>query len=199
MKIAVGSFVVGSGFGAATSLVNALSSPYSGLGVSLAGSVWAGAVTVLSSLIGAGWAWAALAVAMGCLDGTRARGALAGSVALIAVTGAYYVTDAAVLGERVVSYATEMLRWSVAGLVFGSLPGAVGAASRPPGLVGLFAAVTVPVGAAVQMIVQPSRPRLTQPTAGALAEVIVWAGVVLGVCWAVHRFWAARRAVVSNL
>lgn len=196
MKIAVGCLVVGAGFGAATSLVNALSSPYVALGAPLTGTAWAGAAKVLSLLIGAGWAWAALAVAMGYLAGTRVRGALVGALALIAASGAYYVTDALVLGDPLALYAPEMVVWSVASLLFGPVLGVVGAAIRLPGLIGLLAALTVPVGAAVQMVVLPPRPHLTSTPAIVLAEIIVWTAAVLGACWAVHRFWAARRAVV---
>ncbi|MFG2563258.1 hypothetical protein [Streptomyces sp. NPDC048496] len=189
MKIILSALAVGVGFGAATSLVNALSSPYGGLGDPLTGTVWAGAAKVLSLLMDAGWSWAALAVAMGWLAGTRALGALVGALALIAATGAYYVTDALVWGAG-----TDMVRWWVVGLPLGLALGAVGAAIRRPGLTGLLAALTVPVGAAVQMVVLPPRPHLTLTPAIVLAEVIVWTASALGAGWAVRRFWAAKRA-----
>ncbi|WP_369776380.1 hypothetical protein [Streptomyces sp. R33] len=185
----------GVGFGAATSLMNALSSPYVALGVPLAGTVWAGAAKVLSLLMDSGWSWAALAVAVGWRVGARAQGALAGAVSLIAATGAYYVTDAFVLGDPLSFYAMDMIRWWAAGLVLGSVLGVVGASIRRPGLVGLLAALTVPVGAAVQMVLLPPRPHLTVTPAIVVAEAIVWTAAVLSVGWAVHRFRAARRAV----
>ncbi|MFI6060966.1 hypothetical protein [Streptomyces sp. NPDC051286] len=189
MKIILGSLAAGAGLGAATSLVNALSSPYAELGAPLTGTVWASAAKVLSLLMDAGWSWAALAVAMGWLARTRALGALAGALALIAATGAYYVTDALVWGAG-----TEMIRWWVVGLPFGLVLGAVGAAIRRPGLTGLLAALTVPVGAAVQMVVLPPGPHLTVTSAMVLAEVIVWTASALGAGWAVRRFWATKRA-----
>ncbi|GAA3374940.1 hypothetical protein GCM10020367_40750 [Streptomyces sannanensis] len=194
----VGGLAAGVGFGAATSLVNALSSPYVGFGAPLTGTVWASAAKVLSLLMDAGWAWAALAVAMGWLAGTRARGASAGALALIAATGAYYVTDAFTREEPLASYATETVMWCTAGLLFGLVLGAVGATIRRPGLVGMLAALTVPVGAAVQMVVLPPRPHLTLTPAIVLAEVIVWTASVLGAGWAVYRFWAGRRAVEAG-
>ncbi|MFD9721945.1 hypothetical protein [Streptomyces sp. NPDC059076] len=98
MKIMVGGIVAGMGFGAVTSLVNALSSPYMELGTSFTGTIWAKAAMVLSLQMDAGWSWAALAVAMGWLAGTWVRGALVGALALVAATVAYYVTDALVSG-----------------------------------------------------------------------------------------------------
>lgn len=65
---------IGAGFGAATSLVNALSSPYTHIGAPITGSLWGGAAKVLSLLMDAGWAWAALAVVVGWLVGTPVRG-----------------------------------------------------------------------------------------------------------------------------
>ncbi|MFB6784974.1 hypothetical protein ACFCX0_49150 [Streptomyces sp. NPDC056352] len=194
MKIMMGSVVAGFGFGAVTSLVNALSSPYVELGVPLAGSAWAKAAKVLSLLMDAGWSWAALAVGMGWLAGKWVRGALVGALTLILASVAYYVTDAFVLGTPLAFFATETIVWSTVGLLFGSVLGVVGAAIRRPGLIGLLAALTVPVGAAAQMVVLPPRPHLTLTPAIILAEVIVWTAAVLGASWAVYRFWAARRS-----
>ncbi|MPY51722.1 hypothetical protein [Streptomyces acidicola] len=189
MKILLWGLAAGVGYGAATSLINALSSPYAELGMPLQGTVWASAAKVLSLLMDAGWSWAGLAVAMGWLAGTRVRGALVGALALIAATGAYYVTDAFVSGAG-----TDMVTWWVVGLPLGLVLGAVGAGIRLPGLIGLLAALTVPVGAAAQMVVLPPRPHLTLTPATILAEFIVWTAAALGAGWAVHRFWAARRA-----
>ncbi|MFB7289742.1 hypothetical protein [Actinacidiphila glaucinigra] len=46
-------------------------------------------------------------------------------------------------------------------LIFRPFLGMTGAAVRRPGLLGLLAALTVPVGAAVQMVVLPPRPHVT--------------------------------------
>ncbi|MFD4946647.1 hypothetical protein ACFWNT_29935 [Streptomyces sp. NPDC058409] len=155
----------------------------------LVGTIWGKAAKVLSLLMDAGWSWAALAVAVGWLAGTWARGALVGALALFAATGAYYVTDAFVWGAG-----TDMVWWWIVGLPLGLVLGVVGAAIRRPGLIGLLAALTVPVGAAVQMVVLPPRPHLTVTPSIILAEVIVWTAAALGAGWAVHQFWVARRA-----
>ncbi|MFF8913539.1 hypothetical protein ACF08M_09500 [Streptomyces sp. NPDC015032] len=198
MKMMFGGVLVGLGFGAATSLVNALSSPYAELGAPLVGTVWAGAAKVLSLLMDAGWAWAALPVALGRLAGTRVRGASVGALALIAATGAYYVTDAFAQDEPLALYTTEMVRWWAASVLFGPVLGVVGTAIGRPGLIGLLAASTVPVGAAVQMAVLPSRPHLASTPASVVAEVIVWTAAALGIGWAVHRFWTVRRAAMAG-
>ncbi|MFD0622130.1 hypothetical protein ACFQ2K_04210 [Streptomyces sanglieri] len=148
---------------------------------------------MLSLLMDAGWSWAALAVAVGWLARTWARGALVGALALLAATGAYYVTDALVAGAG-----TDMVAWTLVGLPFGLVLGAVGATIRRPGWIGLFAALTVPVGAAVQMVVLPPRPHLTLTPAIVLAEVVVWTAAVLGAGLAVYRFCVERRAGLSG-
>ncbi|MCX5107228.1 DUF6518 family protein [Streptomyces sp. NBC_00378] len=144
---------------------------------------------MLNLLVDAGWSWAALAVAMGWLAGTWVRGALVGALALVAATVAYYVTDSFVSGAD-----TDMVSWLVVGVPFGLVLGVVGAANRQPGSVGLLAALVVPVGAAVQMVVLPPRPHLTFTPAIVLAEVIVRTAAVLGAGCAGCRFRAERQA-----
>ncbi|MGW1352443.1 hypothetical protein ACWCQE_24695 [Streptomyces sp. NPDC002409] len=190
MKITLGSLAAGAGFGAVTSLVNALSSPYTEIGAPLRGTPGGRTAKVLSLLLDAGWAWAALAVVAGWLAGTLLRGALAGTLSLIAATSAYYMTDAYVADAE-----SAMAYWAVAALLFGPALGAVGAAARRPGRVGLLAALTVPLGAAAQMVVMPPRPHLTLTPSIVLAEAVVWTGAVLGVVLAVRRFRGERRTV----
>ncbi|MET9663317.1 hypothetical protein [Streptomyces sp. NPDC006510] len=193
MKIMVCGLVAGAGFGAATSLANALSSPYSALGAPLTGSVWAGTAKVLSLLVGLGWAWAALAVVMGWLARTWARGAMAGVLALIAATAAYYPMDSLVRDEPIAWYWSETLMWWAASVLFGSVLGVVGAAVRRPGVTGLLAGLTVPVGGAVQMLVLPPRPGVGFARETVLAEVLTWAVLAIAAGWAVHRFRTAKR------
>ncbi|MFI1279252.1 MULTISPECIES: hypothetical protein [unclassified Streptomyces] len=193
MKIIIG-VAIGALFGVATSLVNTLSSPYLPLGASITGTVLAGAAKVLSLLMDSGWAWAALAVATGWLARTWARGALTGALALIAATAAYYVMDSSIRGEPLAWYESELTLWWAASVLFGTALGAVGAAIRRPGTAGLLAALTVPVGAAAQMLLMPPRPHMTLTPGIILAEVIVWTGAALGAGWAVYRFRAERRA-----
>jgi hypothetical protein len=62
--------VLGAGFGATTSLVNDVSSPYGELGGRLVRASWTWVTEVAevgSLLLDVGWAWAAVAVAAGWL------------------------------------------------------------------------------------------------------------------------------------
>ena len=96
LKGIVGGGVLGAGWGAVSSLTNAAVSPV-GVGASL--------------IANAGWAWAGVAVAAGWLVGARARGAVAGVLALIAMTTAYYGMDSVLRQEPFASYWYEMRVW----------------------------------------------------------------------------------------
>ncbi|MEU6341616.1 hypothetical protein ABZ883_11795 [Streptomyces sp. NPDC046977] len=190
MRIMAVGLGAGAGFGAATSLVNALSSPYADIGAPLTGTVWAGAAKVLSLLMDAGWSWAALAVLVGAAARTPLQGALVGAVSLVAATGAYYATD-----SLVADAGGGLVVWCVAALLFGSVLGAVGASTRRRGVAGLVASLTVPVGAALQMVVLPPGPALLPLSPPAvLARTVVWVAAALGAAWALHRYWTEQRS-----
>lgn len=70
---------------------------------------------VLSLLLDAGWSWAALAVAVGWVAGSRVRGALGGLLALVAATVSYYVTDLYLWDAG-----TDMIAWLVVGVPWDS-------------------------------------------------------------------------------
>ncbi|MFF0509065.1 hypothetical protein ACFYUH_36520 [Streptomyces fimicarius] len=189
MRRVVVGLALGVGFGAGTSVVNGLSSPYLRFGESLAGTPWAKAAKVLSLLLDAGWSWAALGVLAGWLTGSLLRGALSGVAALAGAVVAYYATDTFVFGAG-----TDTIRWVVTAVPLGFVLGMVGAAIRSRGLMGLAAALVVPVGAAVQMVVMPPRPHMTVTPSIVVAEIIVWTGAAIGVGWAIKRFVGERRS-----
>lgn len=56
---------VGGAFGAATSLINNMSSPYGMIGSQIGDTDWRWAAEVASKLLDSGWAWAGLAIAAG--------------------------------------------------------------------------------------------------------------------------------------
>lgn len=167
--------LVGAIFGAGDSLVNAASSPYNDLGALLAGTGWQSMAKGGSYVLNAGWAWAALAVAAGRIAGTRGRGAVAGVVCLGAAVTAYYAVDAPLRNEPFSLYGEELRYWWLAALLFGAALGAVGACIGRSGVVGLLAALTVPLGAALQMaLLPPGLEGALVPAEAIWARWIVW-------------------------
>lgn len=180
--------VVGGIYGAATSLINDVSSPYGVIGGQIAGTRWQWAVEVTSKLVGVGWAWAALAVAVGWMAGASARrAAIAGVLALLAATTTYYGMDSILREEPFAGYWGEMLFFWMMSVVSGPALGVVGASIRRPGVIGLLAGLTVPVGATVEMIWLEPDPLVSDP-ALELARVIVWVAAAMGAGAFIARF-----------
>ena len=192
--------VLGAGFGAATSLLNDLSSPYGELGGRLVRARWTWVTDVAevgSLLLDVGWAWAAVAVAAGWLVGAGAigRGAAAGAVSLMAATAAYFVMDSLLREESLAGYLGEARYWLLASLMLGPLLGAVGASLVRAGVTGLLAGLIVPVGALVQiLLVQPGLAPGSRP-AEVWALVILSAAAVACISLVVARFALQRRRV----
>ncbi|XVQ87255.1 hypothetical protein ACQP2K_07495 [Microbispora siamensis] len=198
-EILLRALAAGAAFGAATSLVNALSDSQADLeSRAYTTSGWSVA-EIVSVLLDSGWAWAGLAVAMGWLvtragESRRAaparRGAAAGALALLAATAAYSIVDTIRSGGQVPWYLSEPPLWWIAAVVFGAPLGAVGACAGRPGVIGLLARLTVPVGAAVQMVVlPPGRNEVVQ----AVGKTIVWAAAAAAIGFVVVRFLTERR------
>ncbi|WP_214102847.1 hypothetical protein [Acrocarpospora catenulata] len=191
--ILVAALAVGAGFGAATSLVNALSHSYADLeSRAYTTSGWSIA-EIISVLLDSGWAWAGLAVAVGWLV-TRTeenrpagllRGAAAGALALLAATAAYSVVDTIRNGMDFPWYQSEPLVWWFASVIFGAPLGAIGACVKRPGVIGLLARLTVPIGATVQMILLPPGRNEVIETIG---KTIVWTLAATSIGFAVIRF-----------
>jgi hypothetical protein len=135
-------------------------------------SAWSQAAEFFSLLLDSGWAWAAAAVAAGWLssDGTRLfRAALAGGVALLVASTVYDSLKAWFGGDVMLSSVRSY--WLIGSLILGPPLGMVGAAIRRPGLPGTCAALVVPFGAALNMVVVP--PPADSPVARAVT-VTVW-------------------------
>ena len=190
--------VLGAGFGAVTSLVNDLSSPYGEFGGRLVRGRWTWVTDVAevgTLLLDVGWAWAALAVAAGWLVGAGAigRGAAAGAVSLMAATIAYFVMDSLLREDSLAGYVGEARYWLLASLTLGPLLGAVGASLVRVGVTGLLAGLFVPLGALVQsLFLQPGLASSSRPAAG-WALVIVSAAAVACISLVVARFALQRR------
>lgn len=197
----LGAVIAGAIFGALVSLVNAASSPFTSTGASLVGTALALPLQALSQVIGIGWAWAALAVIAGWWARALVRSGAAGALALLGAVVTYYMGDSVLLDQPITDFAGELLLWSAAAVVIGAPLGVVGALTHRRGLVGLMAALVVPVGAAAQLLVvdpllvfgEPSRP-------GALGAAVGTLMLVLGVSVAAlvrflrQRTTAAHRA-----
>ncbi|MEV5824231.1 DUF6518 family protein [Spirillospora sp. NPDC052242] len=165
---------IGIVFGAVTSLLNALSSPYTAIGAPVADTVVAPVVEVVSRLVGVGWAWAALAVAVGWFAGRPLHGALAGTGALLAATTGYYVLDPVLRDEPFGMHSGALVYWAVAAVLFGPLLGALGSQIGRPGPLGLLAGLVVPAGAALEMLVfRAPHPLLPLTPAEQVARWIV--------------------------
>jgi hypothetical protein len=122
---------------------------------------WSQAAEFAGLILDAGWAWAATSVLVGWLVSRRlcrlasgpARGALAGGSALVCATTAYYGADLIFDGGSWWGWATRY--WLIGSVVLGPLLGAAGALIPRRGPTAMIAALLVPAGAALQMIVLP--------------------------------------------
>ncbi|MGI5486992.1 hypothetical protein [Microtetraspora malaysiensis] len=198
VEILVVALAVGAGFGAATSLMNALSDSNADLESRAYTTGGWSIAEIMSVLLDSGWAWAGLAVAVGWLV-TRARasrpsslapGAAAGALALLAATAAYSIVDTIRSGGQLPWYESEPLLWWVASVVLGAPLGAVGACVRRPGAIGLLARLTVPVGAAVQMaVLPPGRNEVVQT----IGRTVVWTAAAVSIGFIVVRFLLVER------
>jgi hypothetical protein len=102
------------------------------------------------------------------------RSALAGGLALICATAAYYGTDLLFDGGTWWSSTTRY--WLIGSVVLGPPLGAVGALIRRPGVAGTVAALVVPAGAALQMVLLPPPPDSLMAVP---VQVTVWLGAAL--------------------
>jgi hypothetical protein len=186
----------GAALGAGASVVNNVPLLLGEVGKARADrSGWSQTAEFASLILDSGWAWAATAVAVGWLvtRGIRPmvgaiRGALAGCVALLAATVVYNGVDLLFTGDFGWSWVVRF--WLVASLVLGLPLGAVGATMRRPGPAGVLAALVVPVGAGLNMVVLP--PPKESPVAE-LVLLTVWCAAVTATVMVVVRVVRVRR------
>lgn len=131
---------------------------------------WSQVAEFASLVFDAGWAWAATAVLVGWLVSWHTRpaagllrGAVAGGLALVFATTAYYGLDVLFDGGAWWGMATRY--WLIGSMVLGPALGVAGALIRRPGPAGALAVLLVPAGAALQMVVlpPPSDSLMAQP------------------------------------
>ncbi|GAB1821290.1 hypothetical protein [Herbidospora sp. RD11066] len=202
--ILVVALTLGAGFGTATSLANALSGEFADLeSAEFTTSGWS-LPEIVAVALDSGWAWAGLAIAAGWLltrDTTRrswpqaraavVRGAVVGPVALLAATVAYALVDTVRSGAPLSEWIyAESFVWYLASVVFGAPLGVVGACAHLTGIVGLLAKLTLPVGAALQMVVlPPGRNEVVRE----IGQVTVWTAAALFTLFVAVRAGGARR------
>lgn len=156
-------------------------------------SGWSQAAEFVSLVLDSGWAWAATAVVVGWLVSDSRRpgaavriGAVAGCAALVVATAVYYGGELLFNGGAGWG---EVRYWWIRSLVLGLPLGAVGATIRRPGPAGMVAALVVPVGAALNMVLLP--PPADSPVAEPVL-LTVWGGAAAATVIAV-RVLRARR------
>ncbi|WP_406037426.1 DUF6518 family protein [Micromonospora sp. NBC_00898] len=147
---------------------------------------WSQVAEFASLVLDAGWAWAATAALVGWLVSRHTRpaagllrGAVAGGLALVFATTAYYGMDVLFDGGEWWGMATRY--WLIGSVVLGPALGVAGALIRRPGPAGTLAALLVPAGAALQMVTLPPPPeslmaqpvRLTVWVSAAVATVLI--------------------------
>ncbi|MCD0451889.1 hypothetical protein LO762_22205 [Actinocorallia sp. API 0066] len=198
--------LVGAVFGAGTSGANELSHRSADLeSAEYTTSGWSPA-EVLAIVLDSGWAWAGLAVFTGFLvtrgagtppgrTGTArplTLGCAAGAISLLVAVAAYSLADALRDGGITSSwYESEAPLWWIAAVVLGGPLGAVGARARDGGVIGLLARLTVPVGAALQMVVLPPGRNAVVTTIG---QTVVGVAALVAAALAVASFRRDRRA-----
>jgi hypothetical protein len=197
--VAIVAIVPGAAFGAGTSLVNDLSSEYGTFGPGLADASFVPALKVLSILLDAGWAWAALAVLMGWYaaaarcgaERAALMGAACGALALLGASVGYFCADAPLRGESLSTYLFDMALWSIASVVLGPPLGAIGSQIGRKGLIGMLAGLAVPAGAVAQTLLLHV-PALARTGAHTAAEVIIWVAAAAAAVFVVARALSPR-------
>jgi hypothetical protein len=194
-KIAAG-LAAGAGLGIAASAANAAAAPSGFLAglIAEAGGLWLQAAGAATVVFNAGCLWASAAVLAGQLAGTRVAGAVAGVLALAAATAAYYGTDAVLRQTAFLGFWHELHFWWAPNVVLGLLLGAIGSWIMRPGLTGLLAGLTVPVGAAVEAALLPRYPAGSEAgTALDWARLAIWAAAGTAAAVALVRAAVVRR------
>lgn len=194
-KIAAG-LAAGAGLGIAASAANAAAAPNGFLAglVAGAGGLWLQAAGAASVVFNAGCLWAGVAVLAGQLAGSRIAGAVAGVLALAAATAAYYGADALLRQTAFLGFWHELHFWWAPNVVLGLLLGGIGSRIARPGLTGLLAGLTLPVGAAVEAALLPQYPVGSEAgTAVDWARLAIWAVAGTGAAAALLRAAVPRR------
>jgi len=128
----------------------------------------------ITFILNSGWAWAAVPVWAGALQGTRPGAVCAGPLAGAAAVFGYYLSDSALGGTPFEEYWFDVSAWLIGYAVVGSVFALIGFTARSGRLAGLLARLFVPTGAVVEMIFLPRWPVVDAGPDLHMAQVIVW-------------------------
>ncbi|MCU7722792.1 hypothetical protein ODJ79_03615 [Actinoplanes sp. KI2] len=185
---------IGAAFGAVTAVVDNIPRMQGVIGQAHSDD---GAVTwtaiYFSKHLDTGWSWAALGFLLGLLSGAGARparaatlGAVASAVGLVFATVGFYGVEPLVGTSHDRGF---IIYWLMGSVVCGLPLGVLGATARRRSVLGLIAALTIPVGAATQMVVFPLWLGLPgESSADAWAQATVWVGAIMGAAFVVVRY-----------
>ncbi|WCN79394.1 DUF6518 family protein [Micromonospora sp. LH3U1] len=192
---------VGTALGAVDSAVNHVPIWLGEVGMARADrGAWSQAAEFASLILDAGWAWAAVAVLAGWLVSRHMRpavgmlrGAAAGALTLVFATTAYYGMDVIFDGGAWWDMRTRY--WLIGSVVLGPVLGVAGTLIWRPRPAGALAALLVPAGAALQMVVlpPPAESLMAQPVRLAVWAFAAAAAVLLA--WASGRRRTSARSV----
>lgn len=176
--------VVGAALGASTAVVNNVPIFLGEVAYARADrSGWAQAAEFVSLILDSGWAWAATAITVGWQVSKVRRpepgtftAALGGAFTLVAATTVYDLLEASFQGFAA-GWDQVRVYWLWGSLLLGPALGVVGALIRHPGMAGVLAALVVPVGATINMIMLPPPPE--SPVARAVVWTVWGAAIVV--------------------
>ena len=152
--------LAGLALGGANSLSSALGSPYHPL--SLAPQEGVPGLQYLAAWLGAGWAWALFAFAVGWFSRRLRSAILRAAVGLWAAVLAYYLSDALLAVNDVLSVG-EIVLWSAIAAVAGPAMGTVGWSARRPNPWSLVAGMAAPGLMVVDTLWAPTGPDSARP------------------------------------
>lgn len=147
---------------------------------------------VASLVVNSGAAWAGAGVLGGWLLGSALRGLAGGPVALVTAVVAYYLLGAAVGSETPDGSADQIVLFSLVALVVGPVLGVVGGTIRRRGVLGLIAALVVPLGVCAEQIWRGSSVELQPDPAHPAAKIVLLALALAGTAVAVARYAKGR-------
>ena len=140
---------------------------------------------VASLVVNAGAAWSGVAVLGGWVVGSVRRGLLGGPLSLLPAVAVYYLVGAVVRSENPGGSRDLIAYFSLYALVAGPALGAAGGLIRRRGVLGMAAALVVPVGILVELAWRSLTNALPPDPARPVADLILGGLAVIGVAAAV--------------